>query len=110
MWPLPDSEGFSGSDNPISRRIHSEASKDFLNKLGRSGNHGQTACEQYWEHSETAMNQIDLQWGDIDFASYYPDRRGHVTPETRRLVVKHVYPRLLYAFSDVICFVTTNSR
>ncbi|KAK0722843.1 hypothetical protein B0T26DRAFT_704224 [Lasiosphaeria miniovina] len=105
-----DSEGFSGSDNPVSRRVHSDASKDFLNKIGLGGVHGQTAYEQYWEHSETAMNEIDLQWGEIDFATYYPDKRGHVTPDTRNKVVKHVYPRLLYAFSDVICFVTNNTR
>ncbi|KAM7201004.1 hypothetical protein V8F20_005013 [Naviculisporaceae sp. PSN 640] len=106
-----DSEGFSGSENPISRRIHSDASRDILNRLRLGGvHHGQTAFERYREHSETAMDKIDLQWGKIEFPNIRSDDYGHVAAETHRLVVKHVYPRLLYAFSDVICFVTNNSR
>ncbi|KAI0808727.1 hypothetical protein GGR55DRAFT_689696 [Xylaria sp. FL0064] len=33
-----------------------------------------------------------------------------VDSNTRHVVVKNLYPRLLYAFSDVVCFVTNNSR
>ncbi|KAK5662366.1 hypothetical protein OQA88_8276 [Cercophora sp. LCS_1] len=35
---------------------------------------------------------------------------GHVQADSRNLITKSLYPRVLYAFSDVICFVTSNTR
>ena len=35
---------------------------------------------------------------------------GFVQANSRDLITKNVYPRLLYAFSDVVCFVTSNAR
>ncbi|KAH8888443.1 hypothetical protein GQ53DRAFT_826146 [Thozetella sp. PMI_491] len=105
-----DCEGFSGSDNPVSRQILSEASRDFKNSSGMPKIGGLTPFEQYREHESTATNGIDIHWGELDYTSIYPDDRGRVTTETRKNIVKHVYPRLLYAFSDVICFVCNNTK
>lgn len=35
---------------------------------------------------------------------------AHTELRTRETVVRSIYPRLLYAFSDVVCYVTKNAR
>jgi hypothetical protein len=66
-----------------------------------------------------AESRINVEWGKLD----YPDPQASVIMEdsdgrrlrtvqnnTRKLIVKYLYPRVLYGFSDVVCFVTTNGR
>jgi hypothetical protein len=38
------------------------------------------------------------------------NRWNEATEEERKNVVKKVYPRLLYMFSDIVCFITTLSK
>lgn len=79
------------------------------------------------DHASTASTKIPLVWGHNLFsvpdaasagslgAGVYPGyqtntKRGYVQSETRDLIIKRLYPRTLYGFSDVVCFVTNNSR
>jgi hypothetical protein len=66
------------------------------------------------EHAATATIKVDLKWGQVvaPVEHSIPGRKtlGEVAADTRKVVVKNLYPRLLYAFSDVVCFVTNNSR
>jgi hypothetical protein len=67
------------------------------------------------QHTSSASIHIDLQWGKVlaplgvqtAFDSKHP---GQIDPKSRIMVVKTIFARLLYAFSDVVCFVTNNSR
>jgi energy-coupling factor transporter ATP-binding protein EcfA2 len=52
-------------------------------------------------------------WSDISDASSKTSSAeplGFVQANSRDLITKSLYPRLLYAFSDVVCFVTHNTR
>lgn len=72
------------------------------------------------EHQDTASHRIDLKWGNVLVPAHPPQAGpsslrtgkcpGHVDTDSRRIIVRSLYPRLLYAFSDVVCFVTTNAR
>ncbi|KAF8244070.1 hypothetical protein K440DRAFT_588911, partial [Wilcoxina mikolae CBS 423.85] len=80
---LADSEGLDGG-NPISLRIFEEA-------------------EMRQEDGEKAADlPRKYKLGSIGWAT------GH--KRDRSYIVGHLYPRFLYTFSDVICFVTANSR
>jgi len=53
-------------------------------------------------------------WSDISEppsqTSSSAEPLGFVQADSRDLITKSLYPRLLYAFSDVVCFVTHNTR
>ncbi|KAK1829692.1 hypothetical protein QBC39DRAFT_125502 [Podospora conica] len=52
-------------------------------------------------------------WSDISDApskASSAEPLGFVQANSRDLITKSLYPRLLYAFSDVVCFVTHNTR
>ncbi|RSL53411.1 hypothetical protein CEP54_010419 [Fusarium duplospermum] len=111
-----DCEGFNGSGNPVSRKVISEvrgtrrSSQVILDGALRP-----SPPDPLTQHEDSALNRIDLRWGQLVVpvdAQTGGSRRqpGQVSSETRSNVVRLVYPRLLYAFSDVVCFVTTNSR
>ncbi|KAM7188967.1 hypothetical protein V8F33_010301 [Rhypophila sp. PSN 637] len=62
-----------------------------------------------------------LERRDSDDFSDFSDAASHtsaseteplfnVQADSRDLITKNLYPRLLYAFSDVVCFVTANTR
>ncbi|KAK3336354.1 hypothetical protein B0T19DRAFT_36498 [Cercophora scortea] len=117
-----DCEGFSGTDTPVACRILAEASRregpqPLRDGTLRNATSARPAKDLVSEHANTASSRIDLRWGQVVAPVPLPtdslSRRrtiGQVDPESRKLVVKSLYPRLLYAFSDVVCFVTTNSR
>jgi hypothetical protein len=80
---LADSEGLDGGD-PISLQIFEEG-------------------EMRREDGEKAADQSHkYNLGNIGWAT------GH--KRDRSYIVGHLYPRFLYTFSDVICFVTEKSR
>jgi hypothetical protein len=70
------------------------------------------------QHQRTSSNQLAIQWANV----IAPPTRQHAgqgeddddTPridsESARLVVAELYPRLLYTFSDVVCYVTQNVK
>lgn len=67
------------------------------------------------DYINTPSSQFDLEWGRWSDGSRGSEpatesSQRRVNAETRKTVVKNVYPRLLYAFSDVICYVTINGR
>ena len=90
----------------------------------RSSRKNISSTEMLVENTErfidSATSRIDLEWGHMVYAAPQMRRhgevstdkgqKGHVDSITRRMVVRHVYPRILYALSDVVCFVTSNGR
>ncbi|KAK5656422.1 hypothetical protein OQA88_4803 [Cercophora sp. LCS_1] len=121
---MVDCEGFSGSDRPIARQILSRITRADTLPSGEGAGRMSSirpAKDLLTEHMETATHRIPLKWGQV-MAPVLPSgasslevsrsrrRIGQVGPDTRRVIVKNLYPRLLYAFSDVVCFVTNNSR
>jgi len=57
------------------------------------------------EQSDDISDDIDVE-SDSSLSAL----GGFVQANSRDLITKNVYPRLLYAFSDVVCFVTSNAR
>ncbi|KAF4447081.1 hypothetical protein F53441_9380 [Fusarium austroafricanum] len=111
-----DCEGFHGSDQSVSRKILSEARRAKRNTQTKlNGGLSDPPPDPISQHQSSAQNRINLQWGEIwgpaeGLKGVGRKQLGQVSPDTRSNVVNIVYPRLLYAFSDVVCFVTNNSR
>ncbi|KAF7557011.1 hypothetical protein G7Z17_g1023 [Cylindrodendrum hubeiense] len=115
------SEGFVGGANPIARAQIASLSQHRTPREHRR-NQTQSREERLFENVEhynkTARKPpVSLGWGKMvplpkaSIPSQSDTRqRGHVDEETQERIVRRVYPKILYAFSDVICFVTTNSR
>jgi hypothetical protein len=64
-------------------------------------------------HKATANRRLELQWAATTSdppSSGRVEYRTVVAPSTRQIIVKDLYPRLLYTFSDVVCYITNNSR
>ncbi|KAF5570497.1 calcium-independent phospholipase a2 [Fusarium phyllophilum] len=109
-----DCEGFVGSEKPIAQEMITALSEpNWLFQW----EFGEESAEQKFLNG--AESRINVEWGKLD----YPDPRASVFMEdsdgrrlctvenkTRKLIVKYLYPRVLYGFSDVVCFVTTNGR
>ena len=93
----------------------SDASSSKPNKLRKP-----TPGDIISRHLETASERPYLRWGrlthSIDQSHHRPGdpRRARnarrVNRETRTKIVTQLYPRLLYAFSDVVCFVQNSTR
>lgn len=65
------------------------------------------------EHKATASRRLQLQWAATtsDPSSYGGvEYKTVVAPNTRQIIVKNLYPRLLFTFSDVVCYITNNPR
>ncbi|KAF4334927.1 calcium-independent phospholipase a2 [Fusarium beomiforme] len=127
-----DSEGFVGSDRPVSQEIVTALSEPgWLLQCKFGSNAAEHRVQTVYQERQDrllkkvnqfldgAENRINVDWGRLD----YPDPRSSVVPRTstgrrlcrvqhntRKLIVSHLYPRVLYGFSDVVCFVTTNGR
>ncbi|KAM7186229.1 hypothetical protein V8F33_011927 [Rhypophila sp. PSN 637] len=52
----------------------------------------------------------DFSDGMSDTSASVMEPIFNVQADSRDLITKNLYPRLLYAFSDVVCFVTSNTR
>ncbi|KAI0973070.1 hypothetical protein F4678DRAFT_37931 [Xylaria arbuscula] len=115
-----DCEGFSGTDKPIARQLllqaqQSQASQPYADGTLRKSNISKSAKETLAEHASTVSDRITLKWGQLfspvdAMSSFSKKGNAVVDSNTRTVVVKSLYPRLLYSFSDVVCFVTNNSR
>ncbi|KAF5622001.1 calcium-independent phospholipase A2 [Fusarium sp. NRRL 52700] len=127
-----DCEGFVGSDKPIAQEIIAALSEpNWLFQWEFGEESAEHKVLKYWQDKQDkllrevnqflngAESRINVEWGKLD----YPDPRASVIMEdsdgrrlctvqskTRKLIVKYLYPRVLYGFSDVVCFVTTNGR
>ncbi|KAG7419804.1 Calcium-independent phospholipase A2-gamma [Fusarium oxysporum f. sp. rapae] len=127
-----DCEGFVGSDKPIAQEIIAALSQpNWLFQWEFGEESAEHKVLKYWQDKQDkllrevnqflngAESRINVEWGKLD----YPDPRASVIMEdsdgrrlctvqnnTRKLIVKYLYPRVLYGFSDVVCFVTTNGR
>jgi hypothetical protein len=65
------------------------------------------------EHKATASRRLELRWAATTSDPSSSGRVEHktvVAPSTRQIIVKDLYPRLLYTFSDVVCYITNNPR
>ncbi|KAF5540994.1 calcium-independent phospholipase A2 [Fusarium mexicanum] len=127
-----DCEGFVGSEKPIAQEIIAALSeKNLLFQWKFGVECAEQTVMRSWQDKQDklrrhlnqflngAESRINVEWGKLD----YPDPRASVIMEdsdgqrlctvqskTRKLIVKYLYPRVLYGFSDVVCFVTTNGR
>ncbi|KAF5698713.1 calcium-independent phospholipase a2 [Fusarium mundagurra] len=127
-----DCEGFVGSDKPIAQEIIAALSEpNWLFQWEFGEESAEHKVLKYWQDKQDkllrevtqflsgAESRINVEWGKLD----YPDPQASVIMEdsdgrrlrtvqnnTRKLIVKYLYPRVLYGFSDVVCFVTTNGR
>ncbi|KAI0423414.1 hypothetical protein F5Y09DRAFT_357001 [Xylaria sp. FL1042] len=113
-----DCEGFSGTDKPVSRQLLEQAQQPLASQASTDVISKKTnITKAIAEHALTVSNRVDLKWGRLfsvvgENTGPLVHTKGHTTvdPKTRSIVVKSLYPRLLYSFSDVVCFVTNNSR
>ncbi|CZR42619.1 uncharacterized protein FPRO_09922 [Fusarium proliferatum ET1] len=127
-----DCEGFVGSDKPIAQEIIAALSQpNWLFQWEFGEESAEHKVLKHWQDKQDkllrqvnqflngAESRINVEWGKLDC----PDPRSSVIMEdsdgrrlctvqnnTRKLIVKFLYPRVLYGFSDVVCFVTTNGR
>ena len=62
------------------------------------------------DHRDTANHAVSLQWADRLIIESESGKKIMVHPNSRQTIVKELYPRLMYTFSDVVCFVTNNPR
>jgi len=114
-----DCEGLSPHDDPTSSRIARE--EDQGERSTRSRTDEYELKNRTKLHRDMASITFDLKWGGWDRrscpndegpqASRPTEQHNHrVKRATTRLAVSQLYPRLLYPFSDVVCFVATNPR
>ena len=110
----PDCEGLRGAGVSTATRVaESEVEGDEdpgTAPIGRPSPHELSAIKAEVEaHRETVRNMLDLQWGRM---MPQPGALGEmvVSHETRKAIVKDLYPRFLYTFTDVVCYTTTNSK
>lgn len=64
------------------------------------------------DHRESAKATFPLQWAKpmvVPSATGLTDKLV-LSAQSRQLIVKELYPRILYTFSDVVCYVTNNPR
>ena len=71
-------------------------------------------------HSASQKRTFELRWAQLrqpgthgpamELTAAESRELSHVASESRGLIVNELYPRLLYAFSDVVCFITNNPR
>ena len=62
------------------------------------------------DHRDTAMHAVSLRWANNLIIESDSGKKTIVHPNSRQIIVKELYPRLLYTFSDVVCYVTNNPR
>lgn len=121
MTDHEDCEGLRGSDLSAAGRIQSVAIRGSSQTVGpmqdRSLRSGRPALADVdrlkrviKEHQRTASSMPTLQWGNCRQWISYEDEPTHVDSRTRSTIVKELYPRLLYAFSDVVCYITNNPK
>jgi hypothetical protein len=74
----------------------------------------ETLEREVTDHKATSSRRLALQWaGTISVPSssgVLEHETVVVGPITRQTIVKDLYPRLLYTFSDVVCYITNNPR
>jgi hypothetical protein len=65
-------------------------------------------------HKSTASQKLPLQWAKTmsnpSLTLSGLGEKVEVHPDSRQRIVTELYPRLLYTFSDVVCYITNNPR
>jgi hypothetical protein len=68
-------------------------------------------------HRNTAHSKLPLRWASVtkptvgSAAAYgYDPDPPHIDRASKTLAVRELYPRLLYTFSDVVCYITNNPK
>jgi hypothetical protein len=83
-------------------------------------------ADEVEEHQATASSKLDLLWarttpddmsssGSLSSAgimgpAFAESEPQHIDSASHQIIVKELYPRLLYTFSDVVCFITNNPK
>lgn len=63
------------------------------------------------DHKTTAARTLRLQWARTTLIpSGGLVDKVVIDADSRKSIVRNLYPRLLYAFSDVVCYITNNPR
>jgi energy-coupling factor transporter ATP-binding protein EcfA2 len=105
-----DCEGFVGTNDPTSR----QAIAKYLTTVAGI-NKFSSWRDQIKEHGDCTLEQVPLEWASTSVEGHRSlrapfHRPDKVSEKSRDIITRELYPRLLYAFSDVVCFITTNSR
>lgn len=123
---IADCEGLRGSGQSSASRLASGQSlrKPHLERRtlkDMSRNALKNYQDEIIEHKETSTNKLHLQWASCTAAlstlgtssTGVPANvveRPHLDVKSQGLIVRELYPRLLYTFSDVVCYITNNPR
>lgn len=72
-------------------------------------------AQEVSEHRKTAFQRLHMQWAQVVFPQinaldFQEPPPPHIHHESTKLIVGELYPRLLYTFSDVVCFITNNVK
>jgi hypothetical protein len=102
-----DCEGLRGSG----RSVASHLTASNGTQKGQHTTHSVRFGLGVTNHTSTANQELKLAWGKAKLPSNpYALDLPHISSQTHRLAVKELYPRLLYTFSDVVCYVTANIK
>ncbi|QDS72494.1 hypothetical protein FKW77_010061 [Venturia effusa] len=121
-----DCEGRRGSSRSVASQLASPRRTDtspFKRKTLRirnpDGAKARPSTKSYeqevGEHQKTASQRLHMQWAKVVYpppsaGPYLEPAPPHIHHESTKLVVGELYPRLLYTFSDVVCFITNNVK
>lgn len=102
-----DCEGFHGTDKSVSRNVIAEAREARQNsQTALDGGLRESPVDPFIQHENSALDRIDLQWGQfapaMDISGGVGRKQRRQVSDARSNVVNAVYPGLLYAFSDVV--------
>jgi hypothetical protein len=64
------------------------------------------------DHRETVSEKYRLRWATTHYTESLIGigDKFYVDATSRERIVRDLYPRLLYTFSDVVCYITNNPR
>jgi hypothetical protein len=117
-----------GSDQSTASRLVSDATQGHSHVEKRTvRDHGdvfvqarsvKSYAQEVQEHQHTASSKLRMRWARSTQAPPYGSAAGqgidldppHIDIKSQKLVVTELYPRLLYTFSDVVCYITTNPK
>ncbi|KAL9045395.1 MAG: hypothetical protein Q9214_001548, partial [Letrouitia sp. 1 TL-2023] len=105
-----DCEGLRGSAASVATHFTEVDVRQHHDRHGERYRAGPSLRGQVEDHRDTAICKIPIQWATS--LSIQSDRETKITvhPQSAQRIVMELYPRLLYTFSNVVCYVTNNTR
>ncbi|KAL9038723.1 MAG: hypothetical protein Q9214_005168, partial [Letrouitia sp. 1 TL-2023] len=112
-----DCEGLHGAGVSVATRVAEgdiEDEQAFMRQIPQKTPSTSIASirDEVEDHRKTVNYKLDLQWCDVTTVPSQsgPIERIVIDNKTRQSIVTDLYPRFLYTFSDVVCFITNNSK